>query len=124
MPKVPQSKVDKLKGVLAKLVKNVGVPRMIEMPFADGAETSMGFCFLEMDNPGLANKTAEILNDYKLDKSHTFEALTLAQYDAYQKVPDEYVPPEAKTLAETENLIEWLMDEQARDQYAITHGET
>ena len=38
-------------------------------------------------------------------------------------MPDEYEAPVQKEYVEKECLQSWLMDEAARDQYVITHGQ-
>lgn len=121
-PKVPQDKDAKLKGVISKLVGKIGTPKTIEMPY--GADNiSLGFIFLEMETPRHADKVIEALNDYKLDKSHVFSVMSFQEFGEAMAVPDEYTPAAAKPFESTENLISWLTDEQARDQYVITHGQ-
>jgi len=120
-PKVPKAKEDKLKGVLNKLVTKVGTTKTIEMPFGDD-EVSLGFCFLEMQNKTQAKKVVEILHDYKLDKSHIFACMSMEEFSTYVNLPDEFTPEKPKEYEEKECLIDWLMDEQARDMYVITHG--
>jgi len=46
----------------------------------------------------------------------------MEDYQKYISMPDEFTPPATKEFTEKECLISWLMDEQARDQYVITHG--
>jgi translation initiation factor 3 subunit B len=120
-PKVPRAKEEKLKSVLAKLVTKVGTAQTIEMPFGD-TEVSLGFCFLEMNSSQEASKVVEILHNYKLDKSHVFSAMGMQDLQTYMNMPDEYVSAKPQEYKEKECLIKWLLDEQARDQYVITHG--
>jgi len=121
-PKIPRAKLDKLKGVLTKLVTRVGLAKTIEMPFSKD-DVSLGFCFLEMETKSQAMKVIEILDEYKLDKSHVFKAISMPDFEKTMRVPDEYVPESVKEFEEKECLIEWLKDKEARDQYVITHGQ-
>ena len=143
---------------MAKLVTKVGSALTIEMPCGQD-EMSLGytmrdavdskqmtfaprFCFLEMDNPKQAQKVVEILEGYKLDKSHVFSAMgmevaehvdelpiwvpshiPLQDYQKYISMPDEFTPPATKEFTEKECLISWLMDEQVcSDATATSHS--
>jgi translation initiation factor 3 subunit B len=121
-PKVPRAKEEKLKGVIVRLLQKIGTAKTIEMPFG-ADDMSLGFCFLEMENPKQADKVIEALDEYKLDKSHVFSVISWETFEKFLNIPDEYSPPEAKAREDTECLISWLMDEQARDQFVITHGQ-
>lgn len=122
LPVIPKAKEEKLKGVIAKLVKNIGTVKTIEMPFtAEGK--SYGLCFLEMENRELCDQAVSLLDKYKLDKAHVFSVISMKAFDEIMQIPEEFVPPAGERKKAEGNLISWLMDEQARDQYCITNDD-
>ena len=63
------------------------------------------------------------MNGYKLDKSHTFVVNSFEDYDRYMAVPDkevEFVPP---PFVPGENLLNWLEDSGARDQFVARYND-
>jgi hypothetical protein len=71
------------------------------------------FCFIELQTPQQARKTIEILDGFKLDKAHVFEAMAMADFTKYVEMKDDFEAPVIKNYEEKECLISWLMDEQA-----------
>ena len=53
---------------------------------------------------------------YKLDSKHKFEVYSFSEYEFQRTVNDEYVPPTDDEHTASENLREWLHDEDFRDQ--------
>ncbi|KAI4985566.1 hypothetical protein ZWY2020_018196 [Hordeum vulgare] len=81
-----------------------------------------GYCFIEYNTPQEAELAREKTNGYKLDKSHIFAVNMFDDFEKYMKVPDEWAPAEIKPYTPGENLLKWLTDDKARDQFVIRAG--
>ena len=94
------------------------------MPFRTDKDQSLGSVFIEYATVLEARKTLANANNYRLDKKHTFK---IYMYDDVQKllgVPETYEAlPESK-YQERDDLYEWLVDENSRDQFAIRQGKS
>eukprot|EP00891_Asterochloris_glomerata_P006248 jgi/Astpho2/6248/Aster-03652 len=125
LPTVPPEKVDKLTTVLKKLFGQIGTIREggLWMPADEATKLTKGFAFVEYLQPEEAHAARDMLQGYKLDKSHTFVVNMFDEFEQFAKVPDQYEEPEEKPYRPMENLQEWLMDRRGRDQFAIRYGD-
>ena len=124
LPVVPQEKHEKLTAVLTKIFGQLGNIREngLHMP-SDASNNSKGFAFVEYNTPAEAVNARENANGYRLDKNHVFSVYTFDDLDKFSRVPNEYVPPEAKAYTPTEDLFHWLMDKRGRDQFASRYAD-
>ncbi|KAH7850144.1 hypothetical protein Vadar_028516 [Vaccinium darrowii] len=124
LPVVPTEKFEKLEGVVRKLCNQLGVIKEdgLWMPVDPSTQKSLGYCFIEFNTPQEAELVKEKLHNYRLDKSHIFAVNMFDDIEKFMKVPNEWAPPETKPYVPGENLLHWLTDEKARDQFVIRSG--
>jgi len=124
LPVVPKEKHEKLLNVLRKFFTQVGtiIEGGLEMPFGDNG-SSLGFAFIEFASESQAADACQKANGYKLDKSHTFITNSFEDYQKYMNVPDEEREFEPPPFAPKENMLAWLEDNDARDQYVVRYNE-
>eukprot|EP00873_Tetraselmis_striata_P009974 jgi/Tetstr1/430238/TSEL_020066.t1 len=122
LPSVGPEKQEKLTNVIRKIFGQIGtiLEGGLVMP-VDANNMTKGFAFIEFNSPQEAAAARDHTHGYKLDKSHTFSVNMFDDFDKYDKVPAEYTAPETKEYQPTENLQEWMMDKQGRDQFAIRY---
>ncbi len=86
------------------------------------AEMTLGYAFIEFETTEQANKAIAGWNNKKFDQRHTLKVCPLAEFDRLNKYPVQYQPPTMEESEAQENLHEWLLDEEGRDQYVVRHG--
>ncbi|KAK9801869.1 hypothetical protein WJX73_004633 [Symbiochloris irregularis] len=125
LPKVPPEKHEKLCSVVKKVFQQIATVREggLWMPFDPETKLTRGIAFVEFNTPEEAQAAQQQTNNYKLDKSHTFQVNMFDDFDKYSKVPDEYAPAERKAYEPQENLQQWMMDKRGRDQFVVRHGD-
>lgn len=79
------------------------------------------FVFVEFVNAQQAYQALKKINGFQLDKQHVFEAVSLAEFERFEKVSDVYQPPNPEEYSERENLKSWLLNERCIDQYVVLH---
>jgi translation initiation factor 3 subunit B len=121
IPIVKRDKEAKLISVLKKIFSLVGTVVDIYMPFAE--EQSKGYAFIEYSKKDEAARAIKDLHNYKLDKSHTFLVNSFEDFEKYEKIPDEFVPPAVQEYQPTENLRAWLLEPHGVDQFVIHYGQ-
>ncbi|EMS45026.1 Eukaryotic translation initiation factor 3 subunit B [Triticum urartu] len=124
LPVVPPEKYEKLENVLRKIYGQLGVIKEggLWMPTDPETKKTQGYCFIEFNTPQEAEFAMEKTRGYKLDKSHIFAVNMFDDFEKYMKVPDEWAPAEIKPYTPGENLLKWLTDDKARDQFVIRAG--
>ncbi|KAK8445414.1 hypothetical protein SEVIR_9G321100v4 [Setaria viridis] len=124
LPVVPPEKFEKLENVIRKIYSQIGAIKEngLWMPVNPETKKTYGYCFIEYNTPQEAELAREKTNGYKLDKSHIFAVNMLDDFEKYMKVPDTWTPAEIKPYTPGENLLKWLTDEKARDQFVIRAG--
>mmetsp|Transcript_22516 Transcript_22516/g.53147 ORF Transcript_22516/g.53147 Transcript_22516/m.53147 type:complete len:723 (-) Transcript_22516:174-2342(-) len=131
LPKVPQSKVEKLTKVVMKIISRLGNLAANEntgstgflMPFNEESGATEGVAICEYETPEEAQNAVEVLNNYKFDKNHI---LVVTPYTRAKKLQDleekEFVEPERKPFVEKPNAMSWLEDPSQRDEFVIRQG--
>ncbi|CAN6319117.1 unnamed protein product [Urochloa humidicola] len=124
LPVVPPEKFEKLENVIRKIYSQIGAIKEngLWMPVNPETKKTYGYCFIEYNTPQEAELAREKTNGYKLDKSHIFAVNMFDDFEKYMKVPDTWTPAEIKPYTPGENLLKWLTDEKARDQFVIRAG--
>eukprot|EP00899_Mesostigma_viride_P013900 jgi/Mesvir1/22510/Mv18538-RA.2 len=124
LPVVPEAKYEKLVTVLRKIFSQVGTIRDggLYVP-VDEEKNTKGYAFVEFTSPQEAQAAKETTNGYKLDKSHVFAVNMYDELEKLAAVPEEYAPPPEPAMQSKENLLDWLLDERARDQFVIRYGD-
>lgn len=54
------------------------------------------YIFLEFKDRSSADEAVRQRNNYKLDKQHTFQCNLFTDFDKYDNIPEEFVPPPAQ----------------------------
>jgi translation initiation factor 3 subunit B len=130
LPKVPQSKIEKLTKVVKKIVSRLGVLAASEdgfsgflMPYDEENEMTEGFAIIEYETPEESKNAISVLDGYKFDKNH---ALIVTPYMRARKLGDveeaEFVEPERAPFVEKPNAMSWLEDPSQRDEFVIRQG--
>jgi len=110
LPKVDQTKLEKLKAVVSKVYSKIGVVRKEYYPLDDEGKTK-GYGFFEFDNELAAQEAVKQTDGYRLDKNHTFSVCLMSDFDRLTQVPSE--------STDTGNLHAWLTEPDAVDQFAV-----
>lgn len=131
LPKVNQSKVEKLSKVILKLVSRIGNLASYDgsdftgflMPYDKDADTTVGCAFVEYESVGDAKKAMEVLDAYKFDKNHSLKVTLHERAKALADVEEgEFKQPTPEPFKERANTMAWLEDSCQRDQFAIRQG--
>jgi translation initiation factor 3 subunit B len=131
LPKVPDSKLEKLTKVVMKLVSRIGNLAVNEqsgfqgvlMPFNKDKDSTEGFAFCEYETPEEAKNAIGVLDGYKFDKNHILSVLPYPRAEKLQKLTEtEFIEPERPPFVEKPNAMSWLEDPSQRDQFVIRFG--
>jgi len=121
VPVVGTDRVDKLKNVIRKTFGKFGKLVNEHYPMDDEGKTK-GYIFLEFSSPDNAQQAVVAMNNYKLDKTHTFIVNLFTDFDKYESISEEWEEPTPKAYEDQGNLREWLLEPDAADQYSVIHG--
>eukprot|EP00934_Nitzschia_sp_Nitz4_P006930 Nitzschia sp. Nitz4//scaffold5_size260463//152903//155209//NITZ4_000991-RA/size260463-augustus-gene-0.12-mRNA-1//1//CDS//3329555367//6920//frame0 len=131
LPKVPESKLEKLTKVLTKIASRIGNLSSSEetgfngvfMPYDKESDSTLGFAFVEYTTPEAATNACQVLDGYQFDKKHN---LAVSSYTRAQKLQElqetEFVEPEPAPFVAKPNAMSWLEDPSQRDQFVIRHA--
>jgi len=131
LPKVPETKREKLTKVVTKITSRLGNLAVnadtgfsgFSMPFNEEKGTSEGICIIAYETPEEAKNAISVLNGYKFDKNHS---LLVSPYNRAQKLQNleekEFVEPEHAPFVEKPNAMSWLEDPSQRDEFVIRQG--
>ncbi len=92
IPVVGKDRLEKLKSVIKKICDKFGKVVNEHYPL-DEEEKTKGYMFLEFGAHGSAVEAVRTINNYKLDKQHTFQVNLFTDFDKYLTIPDEWEPP-------------------------------
>lgn len=132
LPKVPESKIEKLLKVVMKYVSRIGT--LVEgpegsdfnglyMPFDKEKGTTLGFCLVEYETAEQAKNATEVLKDYKFDKNHSLSVTLYTRAQELQKLQTtSFQEPEPEPFQEKPNPCAWLEDANQRDQFVVRYG--
>ena len=81
------------------------------------------FAFIEFSSETEAAAAIQKANGYKLDKAHTFVVNSFEDHAKYMAVPDEEKEFEPPPYVPKESLLQWMEDENARDQYVVRYND-
>lgn len=126
LPKVGQEKSGKLKTVLNNVFKKVGnvlseyYPEGPN-PDSDNAIMTKGYCFVEFESKVVAQDAVNLLNGYKLDKTHTFVVTLFKDFEKYKAMDDleNWEPPKHRPYKDRGNLRSWLLNTDSFDQFVL-----
>lgn len=118
IPKVGAARQEKLKTVIDKLFSAFGEITNTFYP-VDEEKNTKGYVFLEYKNAQNAEEAVKALNNYRLDKSHTFAVNLFTDFVKYENIPEEWEPPTAQPYKMQNDLYNYLMEEDAFDQFCV-----
>ncbi|XP_063715671.1 eukaryotic translation initiation factor 3 subunit B-like [Symsagittifera roscoffensis] len=121
VPKVTPEKLEKLEKVLSKTFKTYGEVMDIYFP-QDESNSTKGFAFVEYNTPDQAAAALKGLQNFKLDSKHIFSTVKLTDIDEFCSNEEEIVVPEKQEFKDPGDLYGWVLDEQARDHYAVIYN--
>lgn len=83
---------------------------------------SFRYIFLEYNNPVNALAAAQSVNNYKIDKQHTFKVNLFTDFKKFEEIPDEWEPPKPQEFKAAADLHYYLLEPDAYDQYCVLCG--
>jgi len=122
IPKVEESRFNKLKTVLQNIFNKIGPIKSFHMP-KDELNKTKGFAFIEYEKSEHAVTAIEAKSGYKLDKSHTFKVNSFLDFNKFKNVSDSWSAPERKQLKSVGNLYWYLEDENCNDQFSVIYAD-
>lgn len=78
---------------------------------------------MEMESGQDAQAVVKNLDNYRLDKAHVLAVNRFADFEKFMATADEFEEPKEEPYVEKPNLGYYLVDEYARDQFAVLAGE-
>lgn len=123
IPKVGIDKKEKLKTILTKLLVNYG--KIINESYPENeAGVLQGYMFVEYESEISAQDAVSQLNNYRLDKSHTFKVNMFSDFEKYKEL--NLSSSEADTPVPYKNpgnLMWWLLKNDSYDQYCLLYSD-
>ena len=114
IPVAPKEKVEKLTGFLLKVITKFVPTFKVEnltLALADDGSTK-GYMFLDMENKENQKVALEKLNGFKFDKKHTFEVMTIEDFEGYENTKDTFEPPAIKEYKAQPDTTGWMSTPQ------------
>ena len=131
LPKVPESKREKLTKVVMKIISRLGTLASnpdtgfsgFSMAFSEEKGMSEGFCIVEYETSEEAKNAINVLNGYKFDKNHILAVSPYSRAQNLQTLEEqEFVEPDHAPFEEKPNAMSWLEDTSQRDEFVIRQG--
>ena len=85
---------------------------------------SFRFAFIEFVDDDVAVSVSQLLDGYRLDKSHVLKATLYSKIDEITSLSETYEEPDPQDYEPKDVLRSWLLNTQPNDQYSILYGET
>ena len=122
IPVVGAERLEKLKGVIRKIYQKYGKITTEHYPLSEKGETK-GYIFLEFSKHQDAVEAVKNTANYKLDKHHNFSVNLFSDFEKYEKITEEWAPPQEEPYTNQGDRKSFLLNEAAHDQYAcVYHG--
>lgn len=118
VPVVGPDRMDKLSGIIKKIFSACGTIVNVVYPKDDDGNTK-GYAFLEYKDSDSAAEAVKTLNNYRLDKAHTFQVNLFTDFSKYEHIPDEWEPPQPQPYKEANDLYTFLLEPDAHDQFCV-----
>jgi translation initiation factor 3 subunit B len=126
LPITEESKADKMIKLIEKILKKYEVkPVEFYMPIDKKTGKTKGFVFAELATADDSKKALERVQGYAFTSKNLFKVYNVGEWERYEKFDENNIqPPVIEPYKEQEDLNNWLLDEQARDQYALHYHDT
>lgn len=118
VPQVGPDRLEKLQSVINKFFSKFGNIVNTHYPTTEKGHTK-GYIFLEYSLPIHAQEAVLATNNYKLDKQHTFLVNLFTDFSKYEKIPDNWKPPESQKYEGQSDLYSYLLEADAYDQFCV-----
>ena len=118
IPKVKPELFKKLHTVLTKLFGKFGTI-VSEHYCLDENEHTKGFVFIEYEKAHNATEAIKLLDNHKMDKTHTLRVNSLNDFDKLKDMDDNWVQPEKQAFDKKVELYTHMLDTDAFDQFAV-----
>uniref|UniRef100_A0A0K8TT04 Eukaryotic translation initiation factor 3 subunit B n=1 Tax=Tabanus bromius TaxID=304241 RepID=A0A0K8TT04_TABBR len=119
IPIVEPSRLEKLKSVIEKLFSNFGGEIVsVFYPLDDDGNTK-GYVFIEYKNSAIAEEIVKTLNNYRLDKNHTFAVNLFTDFQKYENIPEKWEVPTPQPYRIQNDLYNFLTEPEAFDQFCV-----
>ncbi|MDP2439090.1 MAG: hypothetical protein Q8P67_25365, partial [archaeon] len=121
LPSMALEKKAAILKVLKKLLSDPkhGEPKEIVVP--DDGKMLLGYAFVQFATEELALANCARWNTEKLNNKKV-KANRFSDFDKFEKVPNEFTPPEIQANEKGDFLGWWLLEGHRSDQYAIRYG--
>lgn len=85
---------------------------------------TQGQAFVEYKNVADALRALKFFENKRMDAKHTLRANLWDDFQKYEALPDEYVPPQRASFESkgSIDLTSWQLDEKGRDQFVVRSG--
>ncbi|XP_025835515.1 eukaryotic translation initiation factor 3 subunit B-like [Agrilus planipennis] len=121
-PQIGPERLEKLQSVVNKIFGKFGDIVNSYYPVNEKNQTK-GYIFLEYANPQDASEAAKMINNYKLDKQHTFLVNLFSDFEKYESIPEEWEPPQPQPYKGQADLTYYLLEPDAYDQYCVVKAQ-
>eukprot|EP00088_Acartia_fossae_P013133 TRINITY_DN1682_c0_g1_i1.p1 TRINITY_DN1682_c0_g1~~TRINITY_DN1682_c0_g1_i1.p1 ORF type:complete len:705 (+),score=264.99 TRINITY_DN1682_c0_g1_i1:29-2116(+) len=121
VPVVGQERLEKLKNVIRKAFVKFGNLVNEHYPVDEEGKTK-GYIFLEFANASSAEQAVLSMNNYKLDRVHTFLVNLFSDFEKFEGIKEDWEEPEPRPFDDKGNLRDWLLEPDSIDQYSVIHG--
>ncbi|KAL3273021.1 hypothetical protein HHI36_014477 [Cryptolaemus montrouzieri] len=123
VPQIGPERMEKLKSVINRTFGKIGNFVNEYYPVNEQGHTK-GYIFLEYSTPVHAAEAVKVMNNYKLDKQHTFQVNLFIDFVKYEQIPDEWTPPEPRPYEGQGDLYHFLLEPDAYDQFGVVTQDT
>jgi len=120
VPAVGSDRLEKLKNVIRKAFSKFGKLTNEHYPLDEEAKTK-GYIFLEFANSTSAEQAVLSMNNYKLDRSHTFLVNLFSDFEKFENISEDWEEPVPRSVEDKGNQRDWLLDPDSIDQYSVIH---
>ncbi|XP_008544236.1 eukaryotic translation initiation factor 3 subunit B [Microplitis demolitor] len=121
IPQVETDRFEKLNNLINKLFGKVGPIVNKYYPKTETGVTK-GYIFLEYNNKLSAAAAIKALNNYKIDKQHTFKVNLFTDFKKFENIPKDWEPPKPQPYSAVQDLHYNLLEPDAYDQFAVLSG--
>ncbi|KAK7081817.1 translation initiation factor eIF-3b like protein [Halocaridina rubra] len=120
VPLVGAERLEKLKNVVRKQFREFGT--IINEFYPTGKDgITKGYIFLEFKDRASAEEAVKQRNNHKLDKQHMFLCNLFTDFDKYENITEDFVPPAPQPYKDHGNLHYYLLDENCFDMFSIMY---
>ncbi|CAD5212047.1 unnamed protein product [Bursaphelenchus okinawaensis] len=118
IPVIDAARLPKLKNVLSKVFGLQKASYVDEYPLDEKNQTK-GYCFIEYQNKEAAEAARILIDNFNLDKNHTFSAYSFSSLRNLEQPDDNWKVPDRRTFTDVGDLWWWAQNSKCQDLFAI-----